>query len=137
MPRKLGYSTSIAYQFIDRLFIMSISLGPSPTTQMLFPWFCCTDGLQDRSSNSLTSFLSFSNRNTRHSHIIAPSLPGYGWTSGSPPHVNLNVSGMARMVDKLVTGIGFRDYGGDIGSSVLHSHVPTLPPISFLLPITC
>ncbi|KAF8324155.1 Alpha/Beta hydrolase protein [Cantharellus anzutake] len=54
-------------------------------------------------------------------HIIAPSLPGYGWTSGPPPHVDLNVSGMARIVDKLVTGIGFRDYvvqGGDIGSHV-------------------
>ncbi|KAF8315483.1 putative epoxide hydrolase [Cantharellus anzutake] len=54
-------------------------------------------------------------------HIIAPSLPGYGWTSGPPPHVNLTVSGMARIVDKLVTGLGFRDYvvqGGDIGSHV-------------------
>ncbi|KAF8324162.1 epoxide hydrolase-like protein [Cantharellus anzutake] len=54
-------------------------------------------------------------------HIIAPSLPGYGWTSCPPPHVNFNNTGIARIVDKLMTGLGLRDYvvqGGDIGSHV-------------------
>ncbi|KAF8324159.1 uncharacterized protein EI90DRAFT_2363039 [Cantharellus anzutake] len=54
-------------------------------------------------------------------HIIVPSLPGFGWTSGPPLHVNFNIAGIARIIDKLVTGLGFRDYvvqGGDIGSQV-------------------
>ncbi|KAF8324160.1 Alpha/Beta hydrolase protein [Cantharellus anzutake] len=54
-------------------------------------------------------------------HIIVPSLPGFGWTSGPPLHVNFNMTGIARIVDKLVTGLGFRNYvvqGGDISSHV-------------------
>ncbi|KAK5080421.1 hypothetical protein LTR70_008853 [Exophiala xenobiotica] len=55
-------------------------------------------------------------------HIIVPSLPGYGYSSGPPLDRDYTVSDMARIIDQLMTGLGFGDgyvsQGGDIGSFV-------------------
>lgn len=55
-------------------------------------------------------------------HVIVPSLPGYGYSSGPPLDKNFDTQGIARVVDKLMTGLGFGDgyisQGGDIGSFV-------------------
>ncbi|KAK5703892.1 hypothetical protein LTR97_002905 [Elasticomyces elasticus] len=55
-------------------------------------------------------------------HVIVPSLPGYGYSNGPPLDKDFDVQGIARMVDKLMVGLGFGDgyisQGGDIGSFV-------------------
>lgn len=52
-------------------------------------------------------------------HIIVPSLPGYTLSSGPPLDKDSKVEDIARIIDKLMVGLGFDSYigqGGDIGS---------------------
>lgn len=55
-------------------------------------------------------------------HVIVPSLPGYGYSNGPPLDKNFNVEGLAKVLDKLMIGLGFGSgyisQGGDIGSFV-------------------
>lgn len=55
-------------------------------------------------------------------HVIVPSLPGYAYSSGPPLDQNFDTEGIARVVDKLMIGLGFEKgyitQGGDIGSFV-------------------
>jgi microsomal epoxide hydrolase len=54
-------------------------------------------------------------------HIIVPSLPGYAFSSGPPLDRNYTTDDVARIVDKLLQGLGFHGYvaqGGDIGSAI-------------------
>lgn len=55
-------------------------------------------------------------------HVIVPSLPGYGYSSGPPLDRDFGCEGIASIVDKLMVGLGFGDgyvaQGGDIGSFV-------------------
>jgi hypothetical protein len=55
-------------------------------------------------------------------HVIVPSLPGYGYSSGPPLDQNFDTEGMARVLDKLMVGLGFGNgyisQGGDIGSFI-------------------
>lgn len=50
-----------------------------------------------------------------------PSLPGYGYSSGPPLDRDYSTEDIARIIDKLMTGLGLDKYisqGGDIGSFV-------------------
>lgn len=62
----------------------------------------------------------YPNPETLPYHIIAPSLPGYGLSSGPPTDKNWKVQDIARIIDKLMTGlfpqIGYIAQGGDIGA---------------------
>lgn len=53
-------------------------------------------------------------------HLIVPSLPGYGYSSGPPLDKNWSFADAARMINKLMVGLGFGSgyvsQGGDIGS---------------------
>lgn len=53
-------------------------------------------------------------------HIIAPSLPGYTLSSGPPLTRDFEVEDVARIMDKLMVGLGFGGgyvaQGGDVGS---------------------
>jgi microsomal epoxide hydrolase len=53
-------------------------------------------------------------------HIIVPSLPGYTLSSGPPLDKDFKVEDIARIIDKLMVGLGFGSgyigQGGDIGS---------------------
>lgn len=54
-------------------------------------------------------------------HFIVPSLPGYAYSSGPTLEKDYTTEDIARVVDKLMTGLGFSNYisqGGDIGSFV-------------------
>ena len=55
-------------------------------------------------------------------HVVVPSLPGYAYSSGPPLDQNFDTEGIARVVDKLMVGLGFEKgyitQGGDIGSFV-------------------
>ncbi|GAA5845425.1 hypothetical protein JCM9279_003026 [Rhodotorula babjevae] len=55
-------------------------------------------------------------------HLIAPMEPGYGWSSGPPLDRGFSMYDCARLMDKLMTGLGFGDgyavQGGDIGSGL-------------------
>ena len=55
-------------------------------------------------------------------HVVVPSLPGYAYSSGPPLDKDWRVEDMARIIDKLMVGLGFGDgyvsQGGDIGSFV-------------------
>ncbi|KAK0910435.1 hypothetical protein LTR91_017110 [Friedmanniomyces endolithicus] len=55
-------------------------------------------------------------------HVIAPSLPGYTYSSGPPVDADYSVVKAADLVHKLMVGIGFGSgylaQGGDIGSSI-------------------
>ncbi|KAK0879689.1 hypothetical protein LTR87_006490 [Friedmanniomyces endolithicus] len=56
-------------------------------------------------------------------HVIVPSLPGYGYSNGPPLDKDFDTEGIARVVDKLMVGLGFGDggyvaQGGDVGSFV-------------------
>lgn len=55
-------------------------------------------------------------------HVIVPSLPGYGYSSGPPLDRNYTTEDAARVIDKLMTGLGFSSgyvsQGGDIGSFI-------------------
>ncbi|KAF2708440.1 alpha/beta-hydrolase [Pleomassaria siparia CBS 279.74] len=52
-------------------------------------------------------------------HVIVPSLPGYTLSSGPPLDKDFKTADIARIIDKLMVGLGFQSYmgqGGDIGS---------------------
>jgi len=57
-------------------------------------------------------------------HIVVPSLPGYALSSGPPTDKNFDTPGIARIIDKLMVGLGFENssiggyvaQGGDVGS---------------------
>jgi len=54
-------------------------------------------------------------------HVIVPSLPGYAYSSGPPSNKDYSTDQATRVLDKLLTGLGFDAYlaqGGDIGSTV-------------------
>ena len=55
-------------------------------------------------------------------HLIVPSLPGFALSPGPPPTINLTCETVARIVDRLMTGLGFGSgyvaQGGDLGSFV-------------------
>lgn len=55
-------------------------------------------------------------------HVIAPSMPGYTFSSPPPLHKDFRIEDIARVFDKLARGLGFgKGYivqGGDIGSKV-------------------
>lgn len=55
-------------------------------------------------------------------HLIAPMEPGYGWSSPPPLDRGFNMDDCARLLDKLMQGLGFGDgyvvQGGDIGSGL-------------------
>lgn len=55
-------------------------------------------------------------------HMIVPSLPGYGYSSGPPLDRDFRCQDIADVMDKLMVGLGFRrgyvTQGGDIGSFV-------------------
>lgn len=55
-------------------------------------------------------------------HVIVPSLPGYGYSSGPSLEKDFNTEGIAQVVDKLMIGLGFGGgyiaQGGDVGSFV-------------------
>jgi len=55
-------------------------------------------------------------------HIIAPSLPGYTLSSGPPLDKDFKAEDIARLMNKLMVGLGFESgyvaQGGDIGSYV-------------------
>lgn len=55
-------------------------------------------------------------------HVIVPSLPGYGYSTGPPMTKDWKKQDMARIVNKLMVGLGFGGgyvaQGGDIGSFV-------------------
>lgn len=58
---------------------------------------------------------------TRRSyHIVAPSLPGYGFSS-APPHPGFGAAAMAATFDKLMLALGYSKYvvqGGDWGGLI-------------------
>ena len=63
------------------------------------------------------------NENDLPFHVIVPSLPGYGYSNGPPTDKNFTTEGIAKVMDKLMVGLGFGDtgfvtQGGDIGSVV-------------------
>lgn len=52
-------------------------------------------------------------------HIVVPSLPGYTLSSGPPLDKDFTTEDIARITDKLMTGLGLAGYigqGGDVGS---------------------
>jgi microsomal epoxide hydrolase len=53
-------------------------------------------------------------------HLIVPSLPGYGYSSGPPLDKNWSFADAARVINKLMVGLsfgsGYVSQGGDIGS---------------------
>lgn len=53
-------------------------------------------------------------------HVVVPSLPGYAYSSGPPLTKNWATEDMARMMNKLMVGLGFGSgyvvQGGDLGS---------------------
>ncbi|KAI1823685.1 Alpha/Beta hydrolase protein [Xylaria intraflava] len=54
-------------------------------------------------------------------HVVVPSLPGYGFSSGPPLDYDFTVVDAAQALDKLMRGLGLIGYiaqGGDIGASV-------------------
>lgn len=55
-------------------------------------------------------------------HVVVPSLPGYGYSSGPPLDRDFGCEDIARVMDKLMVGLGFGNgyvaQGGDIGSFV-------------------
>lgn len=62
------------------------------------------------------------NENDLPYHVIVPSLPGYGYSSGPPLDRNYTTEDAARIIDKLMVGLGFGggyvSQGGDIGSFI-------------------
>ncbi|KAK4574473.1 hypothetical protein LTR86_001314 [Recurvomyces mirabilis] len=54
-------------------------------------------------------------------HIIVPSLPGYCFSNGPPLDRDFIIEDVARIMDRLMTGLGFSAYvaqGGDLGSYI-------------------
>ncbi len=56
-------------------------------------------------------------------HVVAPSLPGFGW-SGKPTETGWGVEKIARVFAELMARLGYERYvaqGGDWGSAITHS----------------
>lgn len=55
-------------------------------------------------------------------HVIVPSLPGYGYSSGPPVDADYTIEKAAATLNKLMEGLGFKSgylaQGGDLGSFV-------------------
>jgi microsomal epoxide hydrolase len=54
-------------------------------------------------------------------HVVVPSLIGYGFSSPPPVDDDFTTRDNAALFDKLMTGLGFKNYiaqGGDVGSLV-------------------
>lgn len=55
-------------------------------------------------------------------HVVVPSLPGYAFSSGPSTTKNFETADVARIMNKLMVGLGFENgyavQGGDIGSMV-------------------
>lgn len=55
-------------------------------------------------------------------HIIVPSAPGYAFSSPPPADLDFTVTDVARLMDKLMVGLGFGGgyvaQGGDIGAII-------------------
>ena len=55
-------------------------------------------------------------------HVVLPSLPGTGYSNGPPLDKNFTVEDMSKVMDKLMSGLGFGSgyiaQGGDIGSFI-------------------
>ncbi|CAF4080947.1 unnamed protein product [Adineta steineri] len=55
-------------------------------------------------------------------HLIVPSLPGYAFSSGPPLDKDFRIDDVARILNRLVIGLGFEQgyvvQGGDIGSTI-------------------
>ncbi len=54
-------------------------------------------------------------------HVVVPSLPGYAFSSAPPKDVDWKLEDSARLMHKLMVGLGFEAagyalQGGDIGS---------------------
>jgi hypothetical protein len=117
------------------------SLPCYPINRMLCHLSCCMDGqvsslcvmcLFAFTKRSIGSFLEFLpilsimrkeyNASTLPYHLIAPSMPGYTFSSPPPIDRDLRIEDLARIFDKLMVGLGFADgyvvQGGDIGSKV-------------------
>jgi epoxide hydrolase len=63
-------------------------------------------------------------------HVVAPSLPGYGW-SDKPTTAGWGVPRIAQAWDALMTGLGYERYGaqgGDWGASVTTTMAEQRPP---------
>ena len=59
-----------------------------------------------------------------------PSLPGYCYSNGPPLDRDFTTEGIAKVMDKLMTGLGYNAYvsqGGDIGSFVTRVLAVTSP----------
>ncbi|KAK4692271.1 hypothetical protein P7C71_g4898, partial [Lecanoromycetidae sp. Uapishka_2] len=87
------------------------------------------EGLQDRKYGSFLEFLPILSLlkekydpDTLSYHIIAPSLPGYAFSSPPPLDRNFEIQDIARLLNRLMVSLGFeKEYavqGGDIGSKV-------------------
>jgi microsomal epoxide hydrolase len=77
-------------------------------------------------------------------HVIAPSLVGYGYSSGPPVDADYTIDKCAQVMHKLMVGLGFDAYlaqGGDLGSFIsrylashydeckgMHSNAYFVPP---------
>lgn len=69
----------------------------------------------------LKEFASKYDENSLPYHVIVPSLPGYCYSNGPPLDRDFATEDIARLMDKLMLGLGFNAYiaqGGDIGSFV-------------------
>ncbi|KAF4957867.1 hypothetical protein FSARC_11163 [Fusarium sarcochroum] len=66
-------------------------------------------------------------------HVVVPSLPGYTLSSPPPVDRDFQLPDAARILDKLMTGLGFtKEYvcqGGDIGSRVARVMGATYPRV--------
>ncbi|KAK4546407.1 hypothetical protein LTR36_002084 [Oleoguttula mirabilis] len=55
-------------------------------------------------------------------HVVAPSLPGYGYSSGPPVDADYTIEQASSVLNKLMIGLGFESgylsQGGDLGSFV-------------------
>lgn len=61
------------------------------------------------------------NENDLPYHVIVPSVPGYGYSSGPPLDRRYKTEDAVRVLDQLMTGLGLSGYltqGGDIGSFI-------------------
>ncbi|ORY64618.1 epoxide hydrolase [Leucosporidium creatinivorum] len=90
------------------------------------------------------------NSTTPSFHLICPNQVGYGWSSGPPLDRGFGMYEMARILDKLMVGLGFGSgyavQGGDIGSVIARimsvkyegckainlNYLPLLPPSSIV-----
>ena len=64
-------------------------------------------------------------------HVIVPSLPGYTLSSGPPTSKDFGYQDAARVLDRLMSTLGFGDgyvaQGGDVGSGVARVMGATSP----------